>query len=150
LFSRRQQPYPHGDADERIARAREAAEALFTSKPRLDAQVVAATPPPADEPVRKPRVLAIVRPVPAHGAPSPAVTDRPVRKPPALSTVPRAAAHRTRFSASASRSPRVRRGIPPTQHARIRTWVEYGMTAAEVAEVYGAPVGEIERILRKA
>jgi hypothetical protein len=27
--------------------------------------------------------------------------------------------------------------------------VKYGMTVAQVAEVYGAAVGEIERILRK-
>jgi hypothetical protein len=42
------------------------------------------------------------------------------------------------------------RGIPRSQHARIRTWVEYGMTASEVAEVYGTAVGEIERILATA
>jgi hypothetical protein len=33
---------------------------------------------------------------------------------------------------------------------RIRTLVKYGMTVAQVAKVYGAGVGEIERILRKA
>jgi hypothetical protein len=33
---------------------------------------------------------------------------------------------------------------------RIRTWVRYGMTARQVAEVYGVAVGEIERIVRKA
>jgi hypothetical protein len=40
--------------------------------------------------------------------------------------------------------------VPRSHYARIRTWVEYGMTAAEVAEVYGAAVGEIERLLGKA
>jgi hypothetical protein len=40
--------------------------------------------------------------------------------------------------------------IPPAQFARIRAWVKYGMTVAQVAGVYGAAVGEIERILGKA
>jgi hypothetical protein len=39
--------------------------------------------------------------------------------------------------------------IPASQLARIRTWVKYGMTAAQVAEVYGVPASEIERALRK-
>jgi hypothetical protein len=138
LFSRRQQPDPHGNADERIANAREAAEALFTAKPPVAS--------PADEPVRKPRVLAIVPSVPAHHAPTPAAADRPVRKPRVHASGPRGPARRVSSRAS-SRMPR---RIPPAQHARICTWVEYGMTAAEVAEVYGTPVGEIERILRKA
>ena len=37
-------------------------------------------------------------------------------------------------------------GGPP----RIRTLIKYGMTVAQVAEVYGAAVSEVERILRKA
>jgi hypothetical protein len=32
---------------------------------------------------------------------------------------------------------------------RIRAWVKYGMTAAQVAQVYGVAVSEIERILGK-
>ena len=32
---------------------------------------------------------------------------------------------------------------------RIRTWIKYGMTIAQVAAVYGADVGEIERVQRK-
>jgi hypothetical protein len=40
--------------------------------------------------------------------------------------------------------------IPKSQFARIRTWVEYGMTAAaQVAAVYGVAVDEIEDILRQ-
>ena len=38
--------------------------------------------------------------------------------------------------------------IPRSQLARIRAWVEYGMTIAQVAQVYGVAVAEIERILR--
>ena len=40
--------------------------------------------------------------------------------------------------------------IPRSQFARVRTWVKYGMTASQAAEVYGVAVGEVERILRKA
>jgi hypothetical protein len=41
-------------------------------------------------------------------------------------------------------------GIPKSQLARIRVWVEYGMTIPEVAQITGVSVGEIERILRDA
>jgi hypothetical protein len=34
-------------------------------------------------------------------------------------------------------------------HFGIRVWAEYGMTAAQVAAVYGVAVGVIERILRQ-
>jgi hypothetical protein len=123
LFSRRQQPFPQGDERERIARARQAAEALFASKPSVDERPASHSPASPDQPARKPRVLAIVPPTPAR------------REPPA---------------APAGRARRMTRGIPRSQHARIRTWVEYGMTASEVAEVYGTAVGEIERILGTA
>jgi hypothetical protein len=33
---------------------------------------------------------------------------------------------------------------------RIRTLVKYGMTVAQVAQVYGVATGEIARILREA
>lgn len=39
--------------------------------------------------------------------------------------------------------------VPRSQFARIRTLVKYGMTAAQVAEVYRVPVGDIERLLGK-
>jgi len=38
--------------------------------------------------------------------------------------------------------------IPRSQLARIRAWVKYGMTIAQVAQVCGVAVAEIERILR--
>jgi hypothetical protein len=40
--------------------------------------------------------------------------------------------------------------VPSSQFARIRAWVSYGMTAAQVAGVYGVAVDAIERILRQA
>jgi hypothetical protein len=39
--------------------------------------------------------------------------------------------------------------IPQSQFARIRTWVDYGMTAAQVAAVYGVAIDVIEAILRQ-
>jgi hypothetical protein len=39
--------------------------------------------------------------------------------------------------------------IPKSQFARIRALVEYGMTAAQVAVVYGVAVDVIEGILRQ-
>ncbi len=40
--------------------------------------------------------------------------------------------------------------IPATHAARIRAWMKYGMTAAQVAEIYGVAAGEVERVLRTA
>ena len=39
--------------------------------------------------------------------------------------------------------------IPSSQFGRIRAWAKYGMTAAQVAAVYGVAVGVVERILRQ-
>jgi hypothetical protein len=52
----RQHPHPRGDDRERITRARQEAEALFTPKREITEQV--SDSPPADQSVRKPRVLA--------------------------------------------------------------------------------------------
>ena len=52
--------------------------------------------------------------------------------------------------ASASPEPQTTREIARAQFARIRNWVKYGMTVSQVAEVYGAAVADIERILRQA
>ena len=51
---------------------------------------------------------------------------------------------------SVNREPQTKHGIARSQFARIRALIKYGMTVSQVAEVYGAAVGEIERILRKA
>ena len=39
------------------------------------------------------------------------------------------------------------RRIPPSQFGRVRALANYGMTQAEVAELYGVSVGEVERIV---
>jgi len=41
------------------------------------------------------------------------------------------------------------KAIPAGDLLRIRTWMKYGMTIAQVAAVYGVDVGETERALRK-
>jgi hypothetical protein len=100
--------------------ARQAAEALFAPKPqRVEPAILEAAP--AVEAIRKPRVLAVA-------APAPVPRDEP--------------------EAPASVKPPMKPVIPQSQFARIRAWRRYGMTAQQVVEVYGAAVGEIERILR--
>lgn len=118
----RPQPYPRGDDRERITRARQAAEALFNAKPPVSRSSVADTPA-ADQRARKPRVLGIV-------------PTAPVRV--------------EEVKASVSPEQQTPHAIPRSQFARIRTLVKYGMTVAQVAEVYGVVVGDVERILRNA
>lgn len=120
--SRQQHPDPRDDDRERITRARQAADALFTSKPPVGRPSVPDTAP-ADPSARKPRVLQII--------PPPAIRVEEVKAP-------------------ASPEPQTMRAIPRSHFPRIRSWLKYGMTVPQVAKVYGADVGEIERILRKA
>jgi hypothetical protein len=78
--------------------------------------------PSAERPARKPRVLAILSPAPVRNE---------------------------EVAAPVNPEPRTTRQIPRSHHARIRTWVQYGLTVPQVAEVYGVAVGVIERILRE-
>lgn len=122
LNHREQQHHPRGDDRERTASARQAAEALFTPKPRAVEPLASDPVPSAERPARKPRVLSILSPAPVRNE---------------------------EVAAPVNHEPRTTRQIPRSQHARIRTWVEYGMTIPQVAEVYGVAVGVIERILRQ-
>ena len=117
-----QQHHFRGDDRQQITGAREAAEALFRPKRQVIEPSVPETPPAADSSARKPRVLTIASPAPVH-----VEREAPV-------------------SAKQQMTPE----IPRSQFDRVRTWVKYGMTASQVADVYRVPVGEIERILRKA
>jgi hypothetical protein len=108
------------DDRERVTRARQAAEALFRAKSPVSVPSVQDTA--ADQSSRKPRVLG--------------VTSRP---PTGIEEL----------KASVSFEPTTR-SIPPTHFARIRTWMRYGMTIAEVAAVYGLAVDELACILRDA
>jgi hypothetical protein len=123
LFTRRQQPHPYGNDRERIIKARQEAEALFTSKRPISEPSVPHPQTPAEQSPRKPRILR------------------------ALST-PRV--HHEEDQAPVCAEERLTREIPSSQFGRIRAWVKYGMTAAQVAGLYGVAVGAIERILRQA
>ena len=116
-----QPPQPRGDR-ELIKKARQAAKALFTSKSPVSGPSDPAGPP-GDQSARKSRVLAIA---------------------------PVTSVRREEAETSVSPEPQTTRALARPQFARIRTLVKYGMTVAQVAEVYGAAVSEIERILRKA
>jgi hypothetical protein len=120
LNHRQQQHHPRGDDRERTTSARQAAEALFTPKP-VEPSVLGSVPS-EQQPARKPRVLSILSPAPVRDKEAAAPVDP---------------------------EPRTTRDIPRSEHARIRTWVNYGLTIPQVAEVYGVAVGVIERILRE-
>ena len=122
LNSQEQQHSIRGDDRERMTSARQAAEALFTPKRQVTEQPVPDSVPPAEPSARKPRILRALPPAPVRGK---------------------------QGEASAISEDRMTTEIPRSQFARIRAWVKYGMTAAQVAEVYGVAVGVIERILRQ-
>jgi hypothetical protein len=122
LNHRQQQQPPHGDDRVRLNTARQAAEALFTPKRQPVEPSVANPAPSAEQPARKPRVLPMLSPPPVRNGGS------------------RGTGHL---------EPRTKRQIPRSEHARIRTWVNYGLTIPQVAAVYGVAVGVIERILRQ-
>jgi hypothetical protein len=122
VLSPSQRTDPRDHDRERITNARRAAEELFRPKPQASRETVSDALAPGEQPPRKPRILAIS---PAVPIPAAAVETPVTRKPPAPK-------------------------IPASRFARIRTWVRYGMTASDVAQVYGVAVEEIERILQKA
>jgi len=66
----------------------------------------------------------------------------------AKGVVPGAGPSRGRQSPSRVRAS-VTPEIPSAQFARIRAWAKYGMTAAQVAGIYGVAIDVIERILRR-
>ena len=112
-----------GDDRERLT-AREAAEALFTPNREVTEQSTQGATAGVGEPVRKPRVLAIVPPAPGR--------DDVVKTP------------------ISPKQQDMKPKIARSHIARIRTLVRYGMTARQVAEVYGVDVDEISRILRRS
>jgi hypothetical protein len=122
LLDRRRPSSPRNDERERITRARRAAEALFTSNRQLIKQSLSDPLPLVDQAARKPRVLKALSPAAVGHEESRAPVDS---------------------------EQRIRPGIPKSQFARIRTWVEYGLTAAQVAAVYGVAVDVIEGILQQ-
>jgi hypothetical protein len=118
---------------EKITRARQAAEDLF--KPtRQDngsdvlrpASTATSTEP---EPRREPRIFAV---------PPRAPITAPVERPAAPKQIQRKAVV-TKHPTGA---------VPPSQMGRVRALTSYGMTPAQVAELYDVSIGEIERIIR--
>jgi hypothetical protein len=118
------QPHHHlrDDDRERITSARQAAEALFTPKQQPVEPSISDSAPLAERSARKPRVLPILSPAPVRNE---------------------------EVTAPVNPEPRTTRQVPLSHHARIQTWVDYGLTIPQVAEVYGVAVGVIERILRQ-
>ena len=120
----------------KIDKARKIAEDLF--KPKVQLRPVSPVAP-AEDPVssadspprRQPRVFrALPVVVPTKGAETAAAAQP---KPP-------------RRRSAVTRDARV---IPASQFGRIRALTQYGMTEAQVAELYHVSVGEIERIVRR-
>ena len=121
MFNYSPQHDDRGDSREPSTSARQAAEALFTPKPQRVEPTIRETAP-AGELVRRPRVLAVA------AATTPVERrelEEPLGKP--------------------LKSP-----IPAGHVARIRAWLRYGMTVAQVGEMYGVAAGEVEHVLRMA
>jgi hypothetical protein len=117
---------------EKLASAREAAEALFRPKPQSEDHGVPDAGPTTSSTEegsgRTPRVFAMPQ----------APHVKPLSEPPA----PAPAEKRKRAEAK-----RRSAAVPASHHARIRTLTTYGMSREQVAEHYGVGVREIERIL---
>jgi hypothetical protein len=116
------------------SRARQAAEDLFKPKQqttRADMSVTASNTvlSAGEQPRRQPRIFTIQPPVPANAAtPEMLAEAQPKRR--------RAATRRAIPE------------IPPSQFGRVRALTNYGMTRAEVAQLYGVTVDDIERIIK--
>ena len=108
---------------QQVESARRAAEALFAPKrPAIES----ATPDPAlsaDRSPRKPRILSATEMQPPQlDKGKPFVGPEPI--------IPR-------------------QQIPTSHLARIRTWLKYGMTVRQAADVYGVSVDDIESVRQK-
>jgi hypothetical protein len=116
---------------ERSNRTRQNAEDLFKPKP----QTTRADVPNGDssaeyQPRRQPRIFAIPPVVPMSTTKvEPAAEPKQIRR--------------------KAIDKRGTREIPLSQFGRVRTLTSYGMTPAQVAELYGVAVGEIDRIIRR-
>ena len=120
---------------ERSNRTRQNAENLFKPKPqttRRDEPISAPNDASSAEhqPRRQPRIFAIPPVVPMSTA----------------KVEPAAEAKQIRRKVTAKRKTSE---IPVSQFGRVRTLTAYGMTRAQVAELYGVAVDEIERIIRR-
>jgi hypothetical protein len=116
---------PSGYED--VDRARKAAEALFSPKRPIADPATQGDKGTAQQASRKPRILSAVReqqPMiqPHHPEPTNPSLRLERRRP--------------------------RKRVPASHLARVRTWLNYGMTINQAADMYGVSVSEIERLLR--
>ena len=109
-----------------LNRARQAAEALFAPRRQIENPTNLDATGTAQQDQRKPRILSAVREQQPQAA---AYVESPRLK------------HETR---------RPRKRVPVSHLARARTWLKYGMTIGQAADIYGVSESEIERILQKA
>jgi hypothetical protein len=136
-------PAPSTFDRQQAHRAREAAEALFrprahaapadtstTQAAPVDApatQISPFAPSPEQDAPRKPRILAAATTAAPTNAAGPSVSPN---------STPRRQAACQKV-----------RSIPTSAYGRVRALVNYGMTIADVADLYGVPVSEVERIV---
>jgi hypothetical protein len=118
---------------EKVTRARQAAEDLFKpAQQNTGTDLVRSTPSAASsaEPQsrREPRIFAV---------PPRAPISAPVESPAKTKPIRRRAVTR-----------RETRAVPASQMGRVRALTSYGMTRAQVAELYDVSIDEIERIIR--
>jgi hypothetical protein len=126
-----------GSRDDRewIDGARQAAEDLF--KPKRDVASAAAVTPTSNplasaeqqQTLRRPRILPIALAPPMSG-----VNAEPATEPKEKSAV------------AEQRMPR----LLPSQFGRVRTLTRYGMTPAQVAELYEVLIDEVEQIIGRS
>ena len=120
----------HSDR-QRIDRARQDAENLFKTRPptlEVPAPTLNGADSTEEQTRRQPRIFMIAPVVPMKAAKTVVPSEpKPIKQRPAAKRPP---LH-----------------IPPSQFGRVRALANYGMTQAQVAEVYGVEVGEIERIV---
>lgn len=116
---------------EKSDRARQAAEDLFKPTTKINrAEIPNAAPQgAAAEPARRqPRVFAAPARLPFSAEPETPPPPKPARR-------------RTMSRREATT-------VPPSQIGRIRALTSYGMTPAQVAELYGVTVEHIEQIIK--
>ena len=118
-------PNNHADSN----RAREAAEALFVRRRPVGDPITSNATGSAQQSTRKPRILSAVR----EQQPAIQATDLDAIKRP-----------------SSARHEKPRKRVPASDLGRIRTWLKYGMTVDQAADLCGVSASEIARILQKA
>jgi hypothetical protein len=116
---------PIGHAD--LNRARKAAEAMFAPKRPIEDHTTPNTTGSSQQNARKPRILSAVR------------GQLPVIQ----------AAHWEPTTPPLQQKTQTQR-VPVSHLTRLRTWLKYGMTIRQAADMYRVSVSEIERILQKA